>query len=285
MQRILTIQDISCVGKCSLTVALPIISAMGVEASVIPTALLSTHTAFKDFAFKDLTQEINPIINHLLKEGFKFHSVYSGYLGSKEQIQIVSHVFEQFKKRGSKTIVDPVMADNGKLYSGFTNDFVLEMKKLCSKADIIIPNMTEASLLLGIEYKNSGYDETYIKNILKGLSELGAKQVVLTGVSFHENELGIMAYNSITDEYFSYFREKINANYHGTGDIFSSTCVGALANNFDLQDALKIAVNYTVESIKTTINDESSNWYGVNFEKVIPYLIKEIEKEKQLCKL
>lgn len=284
MKRIITIQDISCVGKCSLTVALPIISAMSVEASVLPTAVLSTHTAFKGFTFRDLTEDICKISDHFKKEKFKFDAIYTGYLGSFEQLNLVSKFFDDFKTKENLIVVDPVMGDHGKLYPGFTNEFAKEMTKLCSKADIIIPNMTEASLMLGIEYKDSGYDKEYIKRILKNLSNFGASKVVLTGISFEENKLGIMAYDKDTNEFFTYFREKINVHFHGTGDIFSSTCVGALMRDFSLPEALKIAVDFTVESINLTVNDKNPNWYGVNFEQAIPYLIESLKKEKHLCK-
>ena len=168
MKRIVTIQDISCVGKCSLTVALPIISAMGIETSIIPTAVLSTHTVFNNFTFKDLTDQIEPISNHWKEEKFNFDAIYTGYLGSKEQVNVISKFFDDFKSESNFIFVDPAMADNGKLYPSFNDEFVEEMKKLCSKADIISPNLTEAAMLTGREYKNE-YNFDYIKDIAKAL--------------------------------------------------------------------------------------------------------------------
>jgi pyridoxine kinase len=278
MKRIVTIQDISCVGKCSLTVALPIISAMGVETAVVPTAVLSTHTAFKGFTFRDLTSDIKPISEHWKKEKIDFDAIYTGYLGSFEQLNLVSEFFSDYKTNDNIIFVDPVMADNGKLYPGFTQEFADKMAQLCSKADIIVPNLTEASFMLGIEYAEDNYDEEYIRNVLKKLSKLGVPHVVLTGVSFKPDELGVMAYNAETDEFFSYFSEKIPVSFHGTGDIFSSCCVGALMNGFSLNEALKIAVDYTVESIRKTVEDKNHRWYGVNFESAIPYLVNRIAK-------
>ncbi len=276
MKRIITIQDISCVGKCSLTVALPVISAMGVEASVLPTAVLSTHTMFKNFTFRDLTEDITAISDHWKSENIGFDAIYTGYLGSFEQLELMSRFFDEYKTDDNLIFVDPVMADNGKLYPGFTEDFAASMAKLCGKADIIVPNMTEASFMLGIPYVASGYDEAYIKDILRRLCATGAKKAVLTGVSFEEGKLGVMAYDSETGRFFTYFRERINANFHGTGDIFSSTCVGALMNDLPLDEALKVATDYTVECIRNTINDSKSCWYGVNFESAIPYLVRRI---------
>lgn len=280
MKRIVTIQDISCVGKCSLTVALPIISAMGVEASVVPTAVLSTHTQFKGFTFRDLTDDIDLISDHWKNEKIGFDAIYTGYLGSFRQLEIVSKFFDDYKTPENLIVIDPVMADNGKLYHGFTVEFAKSMAELCGKADIIIPNMTEASYMLGIEYIESGYDEAYIKDILVKLCGLGAKKAVLTGVSFDPSKLGVMSYDSETGEFFSYYREKLNVVYHGTGDIYASACVGALMNGFSLNESLAIAVDYTVESIRKTMEDTNARFYGVNFEEAIPYLINRMKKKE-----
>lgn len=275
MKRIVTIQDISCVGKCSLTVALPIISAMGIETAVIPTAVLSTHTAFKNFTYRDLTGDLPKIAKHWKQEKFNFDGIYTGYLGSIEQIDMLKEFFKQFKTPDNFIFIDPVMADNGKLYAGFDAKFVKEMKKLCKMADIIVPNLTEASYMLEKEYKEI-YSEQEIKDILIELSNLGPKYVVLTGVSFKDNKLGVMSYNKETNEIFTYFKEKIPAKYHGTGDIFASTLVGAITNNNTLEEGLKIAVDYVWETINDTYKTNKKDAYGVNFETKIPYLINRI---------
>ena len=277
MKRIVTIQDISCVGKCSLTVALPIISAMGIETAVIPTAVLSTHTAFKNFTYRDLTGDLPKIAKHWKQEKFNFDGIYTGYLGSIEQIDILKKFFKQFRTPNNFIFIDPVMADNGKLYAGFDANFVKEMKKLCKMADIIVPNLTEASYMLEKEYKEI-YSEQEIKDILIELSNLGPKYVVLTGVSFKDNKLGVMSYNKETNEFFTYFNEKIPAKYHGTGDIFASTLVGAITNNNTLEEGLKIAVDYVWETINDTYKTNKKDAYGVNFETKIPYLIDRIKK-------
>jgi len=277
MKRIVTIQDISCIGKCSLTVALPIISAMGVEAAVIPTAVLSTHTAFKGFTFRDLTSDISPIAEHWKKEHLGFDAIYTGYLGSFEQLELVSKFFDDFNTDENMIIVDPVMGDFGKLYPGFTQKFADKMAELCGKADIIVPNMTEAAFMLGIEYKET-YDEEYAKDILKKLCAKGAKKAVLTGINYVEGKIGVMCYDPQKDSYYTYFRDRINASDHGTGDVFASTLTGALVKGYSFEDSLQIAVDYTVECIRATCEDKDSRWYGVNFEETIPYLVQRISK-------
>ena len=277
MKRILTIQDISCVGKCSLTVALPIISAFGVETSVLPTAVLSTHTAFNGFTFRDLTDDLLQNAEHWKEQKITFDALYTGYLGSFKQLEIVEKIFNDFKTNENFILVDPVMGDNGKLYHGFDKNFALAMAKLCSKADIIVPNLTEASFMLDIPYVYDNYDEQYVKHILKSLTNLGAKKAVLTGISLDKIHLGVYGYDSEKDEYFSYFREHLPVSFHGTGDVFASALCGALTINKDLNEALKIAVDYTVESIALTIKNENRNWYGVDFETALPYLINRIK--------
>ena len=258
MRRIVTIQDVSCVGKCSLTVALPIISAMGVETAIIPTAVLSTHTMFQGFTFRDLTSDINPIMEHWKKEGFTFDAVYTGYLGSFEQIDLMHGLFAQFGGNALK-IVDPCMADNGKLYPGFTPQFAAKMAGLCADADIIVPNLTEASFLLDIPYVQSGYDEAYIVGLLKKLAGLGAKRVVLKGIEFAKDQdsvsgvkgkIGIASYDSETGKVSWYFHRKMRQSFHGTGDIFASVLTGALVRGLSLEKSYALAGDFVVESIR-----------------------------------
>lgn len=276
MKRIVTVQDISCVGKCSLTVALPIISAMGIEAAILPTAVLSTHTMFSSFTVKDLTDQIKPITDHWAKEGITFDAMYTGYLGSFEQIDLMKEMADTFVKDGSILFVDPAMADNGKLYPAFNEDFAKYMATLCAKADYVVPNITEACFMLGEEYKEK-YDEAYVKNLLKKLTALGAKTAVLTGVSFEEGTTGIMGYDSVNDEYYHYTHKKQSRSYHGTGDIFSSTCLGGIVRGLSWKDAARIAADYTSESIRLTIEDPNGNDYGVNFEEAVPYLLDSLK--------
>ena len=289
MKRIITIQDISCVGKCSLTVALPIISAMGVEASVLPTAVLSTHTAFKGFTFRDLTSDIQPICDHWKQEKIHFDAIYTGYLGSFEQLDLMHKLIADFGAGDTLAIVDPCMADNGKLYPGFTQEFAFAMAKLCGKADVVVPNLTEASYMLGIPYVASGYDEAYIKDILKQIAALGAKKVVLKGIEFSQDQddltgvagkIGIASYDAATDTFDWYFHQKMPQSFHGTGDIFASVLTGALMRGLSLQKSYSLAADFVVESIRQTLSHKDYNWYGVDFEAAFPYLIKRLSVQE-----
>ncbi len=274
MKRIVTVQDISCIGKCSLGVALPIISAMGIETAVLPTAVLSAHTAFDGFTFRDLTDDISKISDHWLSQNFSFDGIYTGYLGSIRQVDLMCAFFDRFRTDKNFILVDPAMADSGKLYSGFTPEFVPHMAKLCSKADIIVPNMTEAAFLLDAPYVESGYDEAYVNDLLKSLTKLGAKKAIITGVSLVPDTLGAMAYDSETDKYFSCFKPRVSKTCHGTGDIFASCLAGTIVNGKSLEDALQIALDYTVACIRRSAEDPDSVWYGVSFEAEIPYLLQ-----------
>lgn len=273
MKRVLTIQDISCLGKCSLTIALPVISALGAEAVILPTAVLSTHTMFKNFTCKDLSDQIRPIANHWKSEGVTFDAIYTGYLGTIEQIDQIKELFKSFRGKDTAIIVDPVMADNGKLYPAFDMDYVRKNAELCGEADIIVPNITEAAFMTGMEYREE-YDEGYVKELLARLNELGAGISVLTGISLEKGKTGVMGYERETGEYYVYQNRRIDASYHGTGDLFSSTCVGEILKGRDWRDAMRIAADYTALTIEVTLENPDKPWYGVDFEATIPELIR-----------
>lgn len=277
MKRILTIQDISCVGKCSITVALPIISAMGVETVVLPTAVLSAHTMFPDFTCRSLEDQMPPITAHWKKENITFDAIYTGYLANEHQIDIAADIFSDFGNESTRIIVDPVMADHGRFYAGFDLAFAEKMTGLCAKADIILPNITEAALMTGMEYRTS-YDEAYIQELLKRLSDFNAEISILTGVSLAQGSIGAMGYNRTTNDFYYYTTKKLPDSYHGTGDIFASTLVGALMNGLSWQDSIPIAADYTAECIRCTREEEKPRWYGVNFEQAIPFLLKKLGK-------
>jgi len=275
-KRIAAIHDISCFGRCSLTVALPIISSVGVETLVIPTAILSTHTGgFSGYTFRDLTDDILPVAEHWKKENINVDAVYTGYLGSKRQVGIVSEAANEIKKQGALMIVDPAMADHGKLYGGFPEDFPKEMVKLCCKADILIPNITEACMLLGIPYQDGPYTEEFINTLLTGLYALTGADIVLTGVWFDHRRIGAACFKDGRTEYI--FSDRIDVSYHGTGDVFASCLVAALMNDRSLKAATQIAVNFTCECIKRSEELKPERRYGVCFEKEIPNLIKILE--------
>lgn len=279
MKRIVTIQDISCFGKCSLTVALPIISAMGIETAVIPTAVLSTHTGgFTGYTFRDLTGDIEGIAQHWKSIDLKFNAIYTGYLGSIEQAEIVSKVFDDFRDDDTLIIVDPAMGDSGRLYAGFTDEIVTEMKKLCSKADFIIPNMTEAAFMLGLPYTEN-YDEEYIRDILIKLSQLGCGRPVLTGVRLGDRKHGAAAYDSQSGQFYFSFRDNINRTMHGTGDVFASVFTGAVTLGKSLEQALEMAVDFTFDCIRETLPVADDIWYGSCFEPCLGKLISYVNKK------
>lgn len=270
-KKILTIQDISCVGQCSLTVALPVISACGIETCVLPSAVLSTHTAgFTGYTFRDLTEDMPAIKAHWLKEGIRFDAIYTGYLGSAKQIDYVSDIFASTAKENCLKIVDPAMADNGKLYPGFDNAFVEAMKGLCATADYIIPNLTEACLLTDTEYKTE-YDRQYIDELLTKLTALGCKNVVFTGVSYAPGMTGVVVFQN--GEYAYYEHEKLPQICHGTGDIYASAFVGSLMRGKTAFEAAKIAADFILSCIKET-SKLDNHWYGVAFEPVLGKLIE-----------
>lgn len=272
--KILTIQDISCVGQCSLTVALPIISACGIETCVLPSAVLSTHTAgFSGYTFRDLTEDMPAIKDHWVKEGIRFDAIYTGYLGSTKQIDYVADIFDSVGSDRCVKIVDPAMADNGNLYPGFDAAFVEAMKKLCGKADFVIPNITEACFLTGVEYKTR-YDRAYIDTILEKLTALGCRNVIFTGISYEEGQTGVVVYEN--GNYAYYQHEKLSNSCHGTGDIYASAFVGALVRGKTAYDAARIAADYTVECIKETARLDN-HWYGAAFEPVILKLIQALQ--------
>ena len=269
-QKILTVQDISCVGQCSLTVALPILSAAGHETCILPSAVLSTHTAgFQGFTFRDLTEDIPGIMAHWKKEGIFFNAIYTGYLGSAEQIAYVKNMFRDLAAPGCVSVVDPAMADNGKLYPAFDQAFVREMRGLAFSAKIILPNITEACFLTGTEYRDT-YDEAYIRSLLDALRAAGAETVVLTGVSYTPDTTGVVVLEGNTVSYYKH--KRFQQGSHGTGDVYASAFVGALLRGRSVYDAARIAADYTVRCIEETHGDPS-HWYGVKFEPVLPEYI------------
>ncbi len=274
-KRILTIQDISCVGQCSLTVALPIISACGVETAILPSAVLSTHTAgFTGFTFRDLSDDMPSIRQHWEKEGIKFDAVYTGYLGSIDQIKYVEDIMDSCNKNSALRIVDPAMGDNGKLYSIFDENYAKAMAGLCAKADIILPNITEACFMTDTEYKTE-YTEKYIDLLFQRLSRLGVKTVVLTGIGYKEGMTGVAVFEN--GEYKYYEHKKITEGCHGTGDVYASAFTGALMRGFDAFSAAKLAADFTVLCIENT-RDDPSHWYGVKFETMLGKLIEKLNK-------
>lgn len=273
-KRILTIQDVSCLGQCSLTVALPILSACGHETCIIPSAVLSTHTGeFKGYTFRDLSDDIPMIRKHWEQEKISFDAIYTGYLGSAQEVGYVLDIFKSLLRPEGLIVVDPAMADNGRLYAGFDEQYVEAIKNLCAEADVLIPNITEAALLTGREYREQ-YDRAYAEELIDGLKAMGACDVVLTGVGFDGEHTGVMVSSAKGTQYYKH--RKIERTCHGTGDIFASVFTGAYLRGRDIFEAAKIAADFTLTSIKNTL-DDPEHWYGVKFETVLPELIKCLE--------
>jgi len=269
-KKVLTIQDISCVGQCSLTVALPILSACGLETAVLPSAVLSTHTAgFSGYTFRDLTEDMPEICKHWQKENIKFDAIYTGYLGSTKQIDYVREIFAATAAEGCVKVADPAMADNGNLYPGFDLEFVDAMKKLCADADFVVPNITESCFMTGVDYRTE-YDRDYIDLLLRKLTDLGCKNIILTGVSYKPGMTGVVV---LENGKYSYYEHDLLPNScHGTGDIYASAFVGALVRGKGAYGAAKIAADYAMECIKYTAQLDN-HWYGAAFEPVLGKLI------------
>ena len=277
-KRVAAIHDLSGFGKCSLTVALPILSAAGIETSALPTAILSTHTGgISGYTYRDLTEDMRQVMKHWKSLDIKFDAIYTGFLGSFEQLDIVKEFFDAFRQEDNLILVDPVMGDNGELYTVFTREFAAGMRMLCQKADIIVPNLTEAALLLDEPYHPGPYTHAYIESLLRKLGALGPQKVVLTGVYFKEDELGAATYDRTTDTIDYVFTQKIPGYYHGTGDVFASALLSALLNDFSLIDAAAIAVHFTTDSIRRTYKAKTDYRFGVNFEQSFPDFLKELK--------
>lgn len=269
-KRVLTIQDISCAGQCSLTVALPILSACGAECCVLPSAVLSTHTAFPGATFRDLTEDMPRIAAHWQEVGICFDAISSGYLGSVKQMEYVAHVFETLGKENCVKIVDPAMADHGKLYRGFDEAFVEAMKAFCRKADYLIPNLTEACLLTDTPYRKE-YDRAFVEELLRKLALLGPKNIILTGAAYSPGVTGVAVLSQ--GEIHCYGHEMLPESRHGTGDIFAAAFVGSLMRGKTALEAAKIAADFVCECIRVTLQGEK-HWYGTKFERALPLLIQ-----------
>lgn len=272
-KRVLTIQDISCLGQCSLTVALPILCACGVETCVLPSAVLSSHTAFPGAVIRDLTEDMPLIARHWQQIGIRFDAISSGYLGSKQQIEYVSHIFDTLGKENCVKIVDPAMADHGKLYRGFDDAFVDAMRDFCCKADYLIPNMTEACLLTGTPYREH-YDRAFVEELLQKLARLGPRSIILTGAAFTPGITGVAVLED--GEIYCYGHEKLMGSRHGTGDIFAAAFAGALMRSKSAKDAARIAADFVCDCIRNSVGDQD-HWYGAKFEPMLPKLVEALK--------
>ena len=278
-KTVAAIHDISGMGKCSLTAAIPVLSAAGVSVSVMPTAVLSTQTGgLNDYTYRDLTDDMRPVMAHWHKIGVTFDAVYSGFLGSSAQVDIVCDFVKEFRHNNTLFLCDPAMADNGSLYDTFDLSFIEKMKKLCSSADIIVPNFTEAAFLLGREYFSPPYSEEYTDDLLRSLAkEFNSKFVVLTGVDFDGKSVGAGAYDAENNVITYSLSDRIDGMFHSTGDLFASSLLGGILNGFSVNDATQKAINFTVNAIKETVKTGGDSRFGLAFERCLPMYMKSLE--------
>lgn len=273
MKRVLTIQDISCLGKCSLTASLPVLSAMGMEAVILPTAILSTHTGFKGAYVKDLTEIIEPVTKHWKEQGITFDSVSCGYFGSVSQMALVKQIFAKFKSDGTRVMIDPVMGDHGRLYTGFDMEFVEHMRGFCKEADVLLPNLTEAAYLLGIDYAALPKDRSGYEKLVWEIAKLNEGIAVLKGIRLEKDRIGVLACDAHTGEIIFCERDYLDAKFSGTGDIFAAVCQGAFTKGMGLSGAVELAMDFVLECMKKTLEDQNHRLYGVNFEEALPSLM------------
>lgn len=268
MKRVLSIQDLSCLGKCSLTVALPVLSAMGCACSVLPTAVLSTHTAFPAPHVRPMTEDMIPMADHWVSVGAEFDAITVGYLADPMQAGVVEDVLSRFE---ADVILDPVMGDHGKLYSRQTPEHVKAMARLCRKAKYVLPNVTEAALLTGLPYREQ-VDESYLRELASALMELGMEGVVITGFLWDEEYTGFYGTSRNAEE-FSYRAQRIPKHFHGTGDLFASAFTGSLLAGKGIYDSAALAAGFVERVISAT---ESSTPFGIEFESQLPWLWEQL---------
>lgn len=267
-KRILTIQDISCVGQCSMTVALPVLSACGHEVCILPSAVLSTHTGgFQKPVVQDLTGQMAQIREHWHRENIIFDVIYTGYLGSVQAIKEAEILIDTMLAPGGLVIIDPAMADHGKLYRGFDAAYANAMKDLCIRADIMLPNITEAAMMTGIPYREE-LDEDYVTELVEALP---GKNVLLTGVGFLPDQTGFAL--RVDGQTVYHHHPRVEKSYHGTGDLFAAAFVGSIASGKTAAEAGRIASEFTLRAIQNTFKNPV-HWYGVKFETALPYLIE-----------
>lgn len=280
-KRAALINDISCLGRCSLTAAMPIISACGIESVPLPTGIFSAHTEFDGYVKSDLTDKIESIAEHWKTLGIRFDCIYSGYLASSEQSEILKKFLLDFKKSDTLYVVDPVMGDNGVFYKGIDDSFVSEMRFLCSLADVIVPNVTEACMLARIEPSNEPYGTDFVKELLISMRNLTAARIVVTGVELGDGQIGCAVYDSLSGRANMFFTPKSEGRFPGTGDVFASALTAAIMNGIDFTDAVQIAMGFTCKCVEKTAEIDCERKFGLCFEPQIKDLIEEINRERK----
>ncbi|MDD4572393.1 MAG: pyridoxamine kinase [Clostridia bacterium] len=271
MPLVAAVHDLSGYGRCSLTVAIPILSVMGIQCCPLPTAILSNHTAFESFYFTDYTEHMRPYYQEWKKRGLEFDSIYTGFLGSVKQVDIVIEFVKEFRN-GAKVVVDPVMGDNGKVYTTYTPLMCQKMRDLLTHAHIITPNLTECCILTNRTYTGENVSKTEILDIAKDLSALGPKQIVITGIRHGDGKINNFAYDVETDQNFMVEEELVRRHFSGTGDVFASVLCGALTNGLNLEDALRKSADFVYRAAKYTTEQNPDNEDGVFFEHFLKEL-------------
>lgn len=276
-KRIAVIQDLSCIGRCSLGVAMAVLPAMGIEAAALPTAILSTHTAFTGFTFADFTPEAEKIIDHWKALDMRFDAILIGYLGSPRLIEMTNRFLELFSDAETQVILDPAFADNGALYKGFDAEYVRGIRRLCAHADVILPNVTEACFLLDIPMRLDGENEIEAcRRIAKAsgaLLEGRLKNVLMTSARFDGDLTGLIC---VGKDAFEYPHELLSLSCHGTGDLFASVFAGMRALGHSLEDSARRAADFTRDCIRYSMTCEDHRWYGVDYEPMLKELIRSL---------
>lgn len=271
------INDISCLGRCSLTAAIPILSACGIESVPVPTGIFSAHTEFEGFVKEDLTDKMEQFVEHWKSLGIRFDCIYSGYLANRKQTETVQRFLLDFKKSDTLCIVDPVMGDNGVFYKGIDDSFIADMRFLCSAADIIVPNVTEACMLADIEPEVDGYGMDFVKELLVSLRNITPARIVITGVDLGDGQIGCAVYDSLMGKANMFFTPKTEGRFPGTGDVFASALTAAVMNGKEFADAVQTAMGFTCKCVEATLEAETDRKYGLCFEPEIKNLIKSLE--------
>ena len=273
-RRVLAVHDISCVGRCSLTVALPVLSAMGFETSILPTSILSTHTGgFEGYTYRDLAEDMNPVADHWRTLGLRFDAIFTGWLGTHRHVENLGHLLEAVGP-GAEVIADPVMGDNGRLYATLDGAYVDAMRDWCTRADMLLPNLTEAALLTRSDYPRPGYGRAYVENMLRRLCAMGPRVAVLTGVSIRPGRIGAAALDRAADRIWFCDSEYIPGMWHGAGDVFASALLGAQLRHGDTGAALALAVDFTARCIRRTRDAGTDERLGLQFEPELGALIE-----------
>ena len=273
MKRLVTIQDLSCIGRCSLGVAMAVLPAMGIETAALPTALLSAHTQFEGFTFLDLADEAEKIMAHWQKLDIRFDTIYIGYLGSIRLVRMAARFIQAFRTAGTHVIIDPAFGDNGRLYKGFDLEYVSCLRALCAQADVILPNTTEACYLLGIEYGN---DAAATREIIRRADQLlggNLKNVLITSCRFADDQTGLAC---IGNNAFHYPHALLPYSLQGSGDLFASVFAGMITLEHDIESAARAAADFTYDTLAYSMRLPDRRWYGLDFEPMLKELTRRI---------